>query len=231
MLSWCVRGAGCARKSSFISPGLLNSSQIRNRHQGSQVPLSSWRSSEAELAAVTLSAHRMPKKLPFNRQRAVFSSARRPAAVDDTRSEDGSSEDIETEQQEPGGRGTIEMDSEMSDASQLATIAQALWLPSYDELFAAELRTNRALLGRMDSVVSMSLYRRRLQGEVALKYDRKQEKQERDRLAIELHGQNMRHWSPSLVARSICYVRLTTAWMHSVETGQRRCGTPPRMLK
>eukprot|EP00966_Prymnesium_polylepis_P273304 6313683-Prymnesium_polylepis.1 len=41
----------------------------------------------------------------------------------------------------------------------------------------------------------------------------------------------MRHWSPSLVARSIAYVRLTSSWMHSVESGQRRLASRPSTMK
>ena len=55
-------------------------------------------------------------------------------------------------------------------------------------------------------------------------------RQERDSLAIELHGNNMRHWSPSMVARSISYHQLTTSWMQQVETGQRRLASRPSTL-
>ena len=56
-------------------------------------------------------------------------------------------------------------------------------------------------------------------GKQADAYEAKRRRQERDQLAIELHANNMRHWSPSLVARSLAYFRLTTSWMHTVETG------------
>jgi hypothetical protein len=117
---------------------------------------------------------------------------------------------------------------------ELKTIARLLWLPSYEALFQAELRENRRLVGAEsagESSLKPSSYRMRLKGKAAAAYDRKQQKQERDRLAIQLHGNNMRHWSPSLVARSICYVRLTTAWMHSVESGQARLASRPSTMK
>ena len=44
---------------------------------------------------------------------------------------------------------------------------------------------------------------------------------ERDQLAIALHADNMRHWSPSLVARSVAYFTLTTSWMHHVGVQKR----------
>ena len=113
----------------------------------------------------------------------------------------------------------------------LQSIVRALWLPSYGELFEAELRHNRALVGRSDHALKPSSYRARLSGEAAVRYDQRMDRQERDRLAIQLHANNMRHWSPSLVARSIAYVRLTTAWMHSVETNQRRLASRPSTMK
>ena len=118
---------------------------------------------------------------------------------------------------------------------QLESIAADLWVGSYSALFSAEMATNARLLGRGDgstaTVHVRSSYRARLRGEKAIEYDRKQLRRERDQMAIELHGANMRFWSPSLVARSISYFNLTTNWQHRVESGQRRLASPPTTLK
>ena len=115
--------------------------------------------------------------------------------------------------------------------STLESVASALWLPAYDELFEAELEHNRALVGRAGAALPPSSYRARLRGDAAIWFDKRLQRQERDQLAIELHANNMRHWSPSLVARSIAYVRLTSSWMHSVESGQRRLASRPSTMK
>lgn len=113
---------------------------------------------------------------------------------------------------------------------RLTQIARLLWLPSYTELFAAELEHNRLLVGRSGSTLQPSSYRARLKGARAVAYDAKQQRRERDQLAVEIRSNNMRHWSPSLVARSIAYFRLTTSWLHAVETGQRRLASRPVTL-
>ena len=113
----------------------------------------------------------------------------------------------------------------------LTSICRLLWLVSYTELFAAELEHNRLLVGRSGSAMLPSSYRARLNGARAEEYDARQRRRERDQLAIELHSNNMQQWSPSLVARSIAYFRLTTSWLHAVETGQRRLASRPTTLK
>ena len=87
----------------------------------------------------------------------------------------------------------------------LTSIAALLWLPSYTELFEAELEHNRTLCGWSGTALPPSSYRARLLGKQADVYDAKRRRQERDQLAIELHANNMRQWSPSLVARSLAY--------------------------
>ena len=95
------------------------------------------------------------------------------------------------------------------------SIARLLWLPSYKELFEAELLHNRHLVGRASGAqLPPSTYRARLQGAHAELYDIKRLKQERDQLAIEVHANNMRHWSPSLVSRSIAKALRTSALLH-----------------
>ena len=118
--------------------------------------------------------------------------------------------------------------------SLLAVIARGLWLPSYHEWFSAEVEQNRALLGRsggFGAAVQTSRYARRLTGDQLAAWERRQFNRERDQLAIELHTLNMRHWSPSMVARSIAYFNLTTSWMHHVESGQRRLASRPTTFK
>ena len=171
-------------------------------------------------------AFRMPKKLPFNKRRAQWYQPRRAGTqmpkLDDAIDQDGAAE--------PAWSSELFDTEEAADCS-LEAIARVLWLESYEDLFDAELRHNRALVGRSGPALQPSSYRVRLQGTAAVQYDRRMERQERDRLAVELHGNNMRHWSPSLVARSIAYVRLTTSWMQSVETGQRRLASRPTTMK
>lgn len=125
---------------------------------------------------------------------------------------------------------TLEAEQGAAEDLSLSAIVPALWLPSYKELFSAELVRNRNLTGRFGSVLPPSTYRARLKGEAAAAYDAKMLRRERDQLAIELHANNMRAWSPSLVARSIAYFHLTSVWQRSVESGQRRLASQPTTL-
>jgi hypothetical protein len=106
-----------------------------------------------------------------------------------------------------------------------------MWLPDHRALYTAELKDNRMRLGREGSSLRPSSYRARLKGPAADAYDAKMLRRERDQLAVELHGNNMRVWTPSLIARSIAYYPLTTSWMHAVEVGQRRLASRPTTLK
>jgi len=124
-----------------------------------------------------------------------------------------------------------EASTAIAGCSPLDTIARLLWRPAYGTLFNEELEHNRALVGRTGSTLPPTTYRHRLKGRAAAAYDAKQRRRERDQLAIELHANNMRVWSPSLVARSISYFRITTSWMHSVETGQGRLASRPTTMK
>ena len=99
----------------------------------------------------------------------------------------------------------------------LEEIATLLWDADYDPLFKVEFERNRALASRCGVTVQqlqLSTYPRRLTGDRLDAWKRQQVIRERDQLAIALHAANMRHWSPSLVARSIAYFTLTTSWMH-----------------
>ena len=140
------------------------------------------------------------------------------------------------------GQEAHEEDETPAEASesQLAVITRSLWRTSYADLFAEEVLANRVQLGRSAELSSLadgmqlSRYARRLKGEQAAAWERRRCKRERDQLATELHMLNMRHWSPSMVARSIAYFSMTTSWMHQVESGQRRLASRPttfRMLR
>ena len=120
------------------------------------------------------------------------------------------------------------------EGRQLFHIARDLWTGNYGPLFIQELERNRAALGHQcdePSIVQTSRYARSLRGERAEAFQRKLLARERDQLAIQLRTHNMRHWSPSLVARSIAYFNLTTSWQHGVETGQRRLASRPTTFK
>ena len=47
-------------------------------------------------------------------------------------------------------------------------------------------------------------------------YDARRGRQRRDAMAIDLHGNNMRHWSPSLLARSVCYLKQASSFVIGV---------------
>jgi hypothetical protein len=126
---------------------------------------------------------------------------------------------------------TAQSDAAVAKVDSLELVARALWLPSYVELFASELEHNRHVVGRHATTLAPSSYRARLKGARAQTYDVKMLRRERDQLAIELHANNMRSWSPSLVARSVAYFHLTSTWQHSVESGQARLASRPTTIK
>ena len=100
----------------------------------------------------------------------------------------------------------------------LASVAKLLWLPDYGDLFDLEIAANEELCG--DGVsLPPSTYRARLKGEKAMIYDERRGRQRRDAMAIDLHGNNMRHWSPSLLARSVCYLKQASSFV----VGVRAC--------
>ena len=131
----------------------------------------------------------------------------------------------------------IESNEVTSERCTLECIASDLWATDYEPLFSIEIERNRALLsstgtsGFTHQQFNLSSYARRLRGHQRAAWDQRQLTRERDQLAIALHAQNMRHWSHSLVARSIAYFTLTTSWLHQVESGQRRLASRPTTLK
>ena len=84
-------------------------------------------------------------------------------------------------------------------------ISSSLWVGSYTELFDDEYTHNRARSCGGGYHLPPSTYRARLTGERAAAYEWRRRQQHRDEMAIALHANNMQCWSPSLVARSICY--------------------------
>ena len=108
---------------------------------------------------------------------------------------------------------------------RLADVAMLLWADNYESLFELEFQLNRQICGERDCLPP-STYRQRLVGERAEAYDARRRRQERDEMAIALHGNNMRHWSPSLCARSICYFKLTSQWVK-----QARARVPARLVR
>ena len=117
-----------------------------------------------------------------------------------------------------------------AEISRLELIARALWSTNYDEIFSSEMVENERMCGGASSLLP-STYRARLKGEAADKYDRRRRNQQRDELATRLHANNQRHWSPSLVARSIAYFGRTTKFLRRNETRQRRIASKPTQLK
>ena len=114
-------------------------------------------------------------------------------------------------------------------ASRLKLIAAAHWAADLTELYEAEYIENEQLCGRTHGL-QPTTYRARLTGERAEAYDRRRNQQRRDQMAIELHSNNMRHWSPSLLGRSATYFSMTTTWVRAIEGRQRRLASRPTTL-
>ena len=113
----------------------------------------------------------------------------------------------------------------------LKQIALDLWAPDYSVLFEAEFEHNLLACGSGGYVLPPSTYRARLHGEAAERYDYRRKLQKRDEMAIALHANNMQRWSPSLLARSVAYFNLTTAFMHAEESRQRRLASRPTTMQ
>ena len=118
----------------------------------------------------------------------------------------------------------------LQETPRLRLFARALWAGDYSELFDAEIVDNERLCGPQMALPPTS-YRARLQGERAAAYDRRLRVQYRDQLAVRLHSNNMRHWSPSLLARSVTYFNTTSGWIRQIEGRQRRLASRPTTLQ
>ena len=113
----------------------------------------------------------------------------------------------------------------------LQLIAQQLWASDYSELFQDEFEFNLLACGFGGYELPPSTYRARLKGEAAERYDCLRKQQKRDEMAIALHANNMQRWSPSLLARSVAYFNVTTAFMHAEESRQRRLASRPTTMQ
>ena len=82
----------------------------------------------------------------------------------------------------------------------------------YTDLFAAEYEDNAYAFAAGAGAFALppTTYRARLRGEKAELYDRRRKLQVRDQMAIALHANNERHWSPSMLARSLTYFTSST---------------------
>ena len=117
-----------------------------------------------------------------------------------------------------------------TDLTKLPDLARLLWLPSYEELFDIEYEHSSTFFGKERQGLKPSTYRQRLAGSAAERYDRRRRQQHRDQMATELHANNMRHWTPSLMARSVSYFGSTTKWIRSVEGRSARLASDPITL-
>ena len=111
----------------------------------------------------------------------------------------------------------------------LQQIAQLLWLLCGTTIWVrVRVLNERARVWRREAAAArLRLYRARLAGSAAERYDARRRKEERDEMAISLHAANQQHWSPSMLGRSISYFRHLSAWVHSEETHQRRLASKP----
>ena len=110
---------------------------------------------------------------------------------------------------------------------RLRQIATLLWSPCYRALFDLEYEVNSRACGGGGYTLQPSTYRARLHGERAENYDSRTRARKRDEMAIALHANNMQHWSPSFVARSVSYFNLTSSWIQTEESRQRRLASQP----
>ena len=127
----------------------------------------------------------------------------------------------------------IEEHQDLAGLSQLQRIAIALHSSDYTDLFAAEYEDNAYAFAAGAGAFALppTTYRARLRGEKAELYDRRRKLQVRDQMAIALQANNERHWSPSMLARSLTYFTSSTIWQRSIEERQRRIASQPTILK
>lgn len=107
--------------------------------------------------------------------------------------------------------------------------AHELWECDYTPVFAREYASSRERCGDGYSLPPSS-YAARLSGERWEAYKQKMMRRERDRMAAALHGSNMRIWTPSLLARSVCAVS-SNGFLRSIETGGARMASLPATFK
>jgi hypothetical protein len=113
----------------------------------------------------------------------------------------------------------------------LEQIASMMWAKDYSILFEKEYEYNSRACGGGGYDLPPSTYRARLKGEAAESYDWRLRMHKRDEMAIALHANNMRRWSPSLLARSVSYFNLTTEFLHAEESRSRRLASRPPTMR
>lgn len=119
----------------------------------------------------------------------------------------------------------------LHNASLFTLIAAAFWATDYTQIFDAEFAENELLCGGAAADLPLTSYRARLKGDAAHRYDRRRRNQRRDEMAIRLHSNNQQHWSPSLLARSICYYAKASRFVQRNETAQRRIASKPTVRR
>ena len=118
-----------------------------------------------------------------------------------------------------------------ADASKLQLIAAAFWSTDYKPIFDAEFVANEQECGGQAAMLAPTSYRQRLSGAAAERYDMRRRSQQRDAMAIRLHSNNQRHWSPSLLARSIAYYGKVSRFVQQNEGHQRRIASKPTVRR
>ena len=124
----------------------------------------------------------------------------------------------------------LELAAPHSDEPQLLVIARELWRADYAPLFEEEYLVNKAVLGA-GYALPPSSYAQRLQGQRLEEYERRMRARERDAMAIALHANNMRVWTPSLLARSVSYFTSASSFTQATEGRARRLASRPTTLR
>ena len=114
---------------------------------------------------------------------------------------DAASGDVASES-EP--RDTVHVELEQPLQRRLRDFARALWSSDYRPILAAEDEAEGGAVHLL-GVLEQSSYRRKLHGDKAVRYDARAQKRARGALAQLGRVNNMRRWTFSIVARSLCY--------------------------
>ena len=159
----------------------------------------------------------MPNRVPV-RQRFTQSRRRRPAAPEDGAGGEPQSTDPHAER--------IAEPAALMGSRRQRELAGALWQPSYEEIFKQEYEENLRACHGGGYALPPTTYRARLHGERAEVYDQRMRSRKRDEMACALHSNNMQHWSPSLLARSVADFGRISSVLY--QTRRRGSGASPR---
>jgi hypothetical protein len=108
--------------------------------------------------------------------------------------------------------------------------AQQLWASDYTPVFEREYEASRERCGSGYELPPSSYAARGLSGERLEAYQRKMRHRERDLMAAALHGSNMRLWTPSMMARSVCAIS-SSRFSRRVESRGARMASQPTTFK